>query len=220
MLTIIESLENCIEMWEWLRVNPDKDKEDYFKSKNIDKSDIPIYRCYACQYAAEQANADMNLLERRGILDSVCKFCPFKNWSKQFRTEACEDSLSYFADWIEAINDEEHACYAGQIVDLAKKFLEEARVSYVFLQSFKIQSFEDAQTFLDKLPVGKWRYIIDDGEILEKSIIVDKFKDNTYKVNLKVGDIYIPSDPETLYLPPHNLIYKYRKYINKNPLLK
>lgn len=59
-------------LWEWLAKNPDKDKQDFFKTY-CKREILPKNFCYAC----EEALGRCKVSSTKG---SMCTKCPIKKW--------------------------------------------------------------------------------------------------------------------------------------------
>ena len=103
-MTEIEALEKSIEQWEWLKDNPDKNKDDYFKYKDI--RDIPIVGCYVCL-----------------CVDWNCSKCLVSEWRKN---RCIEDRESY-VKWEYSYDIFETKKGAENVLALLKKNLKRVR---------------------------------------------------------------------------------------------
>lgn len=110
-LTKNEALQKCRDMWNEIAVITEEEKycltkEEYFSRKGIPDDDIPLVRCYCCEYSL-QTNGD-------------CSNCPL-NFPKNPYIPGCLSRYSPYHLWGEAIFNEDWKSadyYARQIANL------------------------------------------------------------------------------------------------------
>ena len=103
-MTEIEALEESKIQWEWLRDNPDKNKNDYFKYKDI--KNIPIAGCYICL-----------------CIDWNCSKCLVAEWRKN----RCLGDRESYMKWGYSSDMSERKEGAENVIALLKKNLKRVR---------------------------------------------------------------------------------------------
>lgn len=114
-LTLKRSLELCLELWSWLRDNPNVtnklDWPKWYRYNTVEN------KCFACEY-------DLLEYEKQNSLDNnfyitVCSFCPLKGlWGND-----CTRNSSPYAMWCNAKTDGNRKKHAGIIADFCDKEL-------------------------------------------------------------------------------------------------
>ncbi len=107
----INAVKKTIKMWEWLKDNPDKDKEDYFSEHNLSKH-FTEFDCYLCYYWRFDNNCCYNFFYE-------ATNCPLDNKI----AKKCFANNSAFILWGHSKKPETKAKYAQIIVDLCKDWL-------------------------------------------------------------------------------------------------
>ena len=84
----ITAVKKTIKQWAWLRDNPDKFKEDYFKERGI-IGRPPIYRCYLCPiwYAHCMGCRSGCPLDAPGLVCNVDSNNPYEEWESGVEKE-------------------------------------------------------------------------------------------------------------------------------------
>lgn len=115
-MTKKESLEKCIEMWEWLAEHPKADKMDYFDNNPVD--DVPVYECYCCEYVFT------NFVPSPEGNDLDCTKCPI-HWGTE-GDRACTNLGSPYKEWATwGCLITEKSKHAKAVAELAKKALKD-----------------------------------------------------------------------------------------------
>ena len=94
ILTKLEALEKSSILWHEIAKKGYCDKRDYFTSNNIPEREIPLFKCYLCQYVKVLVGK-INCIfcpviwGGKGIHFRFCgrKYSPYKKWGKN-RTSA------------------------------------------------------------------------------------------------------------------------------------
>ena len=105
-MTLKEAVAKSIELWEWL-AKTGKDKEDYFKLKEIDGFNRPQCDCYLCESV------------------SVCQNCPLNS--------CCDDGEPY-DNWNRSDTYRDRRKYAQALVDQLKVWQEKHEVKTTLKQ--------------------------------------------------------------------------------------
>ena len=83
--------QKCLEMWEWLAANPDKNKENY-RNYLVNKGKAGEYSyCWACDEAYGKIDKKVNK-------NKLCEYCPMTWYSKQtkpYKNECMSSSSPY-----------------------------------------------------------------------------------------------------------------------------
>ena len=91
-LTKQRALEVCIEMWDWLAENPDKQKHHAIEELNLDSDELGGYNCSACAYEDQMRES----ITCKGLVAKrVCHYCPM--WTGK---EKCNSSTSPYHIWL------------------------------------------------------------------------------------------------------------------------
>jgi len=96
-LTKIIALQFCEDIWNWLAVNPGKDKSDY-PDWEVDGGSMPEapYDCPCCGYAVSFSGGTKDGVEDTGISREQCKHCPLASFWPGGR---CLDQYSPYMLW-------------------------------------------------------------------------------------------------------------------------
>jgi hypothetical protein len=95
----------CLELWEWLRDNPKKNKYDWpgwKKYKNVKAA------CFACEYRD---------YHKKAYCSSTC-IIPWES------NGCCSEGGSYLK-WLCTYNNKQRSKYASQVVELIKQAIDE-----------------------------------------------------------------------------------------------
>ena len=128
-LTKEQSLMLCIELWDWLAMNPEKGKEDWFSIEEWKKGPV-LHNCFACEYAFLQREKKIMAQARRehpAIVPTVCFYCPLKGrWGRDY----CTSYNSTYDAWEMAKKETDLplvSAWAQCLADTAREALEELR---------------------------------------------------------------------------------------------
>lgn len=110
----INAVKKTIKMWEWLRDNPDKDKEGYFEKMNL-KGRSTFFECYLCyHWHWEKVENGCNygfsngcpLDNKKGL--SCAEDSPFSEWEyHNYTKENAQIIVDLCKDWLKKYNIEE-----------------------------------------------------------------------------------------------------------------
>lgn len=106
-LTKRQALTECSKMWRWMAAHPNLFKSAYFKANHYDSSDLPLNRCFACEY---NEHSKEDYCGTNCIIHWSGKWCEsstaeYNLWQQAFRTND-KDKQTYYATLIADLADD------------------------------------------------------------------------------------------------------------------
>lgn len=106
----IDAIDHAIDMWQWLALHPEYEKESYFILV-LDQEPVPMKYCYLCEMVYK------NIPIQSWKNYSVCRYlCPVRWTSGADCFAGCEGENSPYEKWSQTLNKNLRTIYAQQVV--------------------------------------------------------------------------------------------------------